>query len=1289
MLHQKLPVTFILLLLALLSLPLLATQPPTLEQLAKYKKDGTLKQRLLDAKALNNHKFSPTLIRNFKHRHKLLTKEQSYSTLSTDPLSGGFQSTGSPKMLVLLIEFADYPHSEINSKEHIESKIFGDGLADDKPYDSQRNFYLRSSYNKLDIQGNVLDWYQTSYNRPQYIGDPFQIKRNIIKDALNHHNSLGHDFSQYDNDNDGAIDYLAVIWTGPVGEWATLWWGAFSGFYDDSYTIDGKTISTISWQALSNSQPEQAFHPKTLIHETGHALGLPDYYDYDDSIGPRGGVGRLDQMGGEHDHNSFSKYILGWLTPTVVSGSQSNIELLPYGENASALLINAGATASTKWNEFFLAEFRTPINNDSNLATQGMVLWHVDATIDQHGQFENDNSYTDDKLIRLIQADGLEEIETFAANADIDDFYQSGSKFTPNSWPQSKLNNNTHSGVAITQVDIQETNLSISAEVHSSALSTQVTNLQHRSIIKPQHQVNVSLADAQELAKVDVYSADNLLYTSNSVPFTLQLTNELLNNGSHKLRFVTTNNQGVSTSEFRDIVYLNTSPSSLIVSFDGIEDKTLIQQLTDANLNPIYTDYLVPLSTDNFNLVQLNYGSTYGPWRGVSPDQTAYFVARSALTSELDQISNFIQQGGNLIIEGENVLRQTKQLQDLTGVDVTNSYVKAATATTVDTPKQVTVAMPNEERPVRLDLYTAQTDESLTELLTATGIYLDYDAGQWLYIDGPCSVAKTAKNTTAKVVVSSCLSRYFDQYPKSIIYNRYLEHFGFNNQLYTNTAPSISTELQVTVDERTNVILEATLNDVDEDELAVTWRQTSGDPVTLQGVNTNQLSFTAPEVTETQTFVFEIEVDDNKDTATETITVNVLHVNQLPEITLAESIDVVENNLVTLSASISDADDDQLTFTWHQTAGPVVSLLNSNTLTPSFTAPELKQSQVASFELSVSDNEATVTKTINVHIEHINKVPVVSIADDFSVKEGEQAQLLASIIDHDGDYIVFDWAQTSGPEIELTNSHTLTPSFVAPEVHQDQLITFELIASDRHATVTSRVTVLVLQVNKAPTIELTRDFEVNESEQAQLMAAISDEDGDSLTYSWQQISGPSVELENTDSLTPSFIAPLVKKDEKVTFKITVSDGELTRSSNISVTIINLNKPPTVWAGNNFTMQSGHTVKINATASDEDDDELTFQWQQLSGPQMTLIGADSLFLSFNTSVMSDGIELEFEITASDGFATASDRVTVTLKYHPPTTPEPPVEPEKNSTGGSMGVMWLALLLLIFRKRISIN
>ncbi|UQA62762.1 M36 family metallopeptidase [Polyangium aurulentum] len=52
----------------------------------------------------------------------------------------------------------------------------------------------------------------------------------------------------------------------------------------------------------------------------------------------------------------------------------------------------------------------------------------------------------------------------------------------------------------------------------------------------------------------------------------------------------------------------------------------------------------------------------------------------------------------------------------------------------------------------------------------------------------------------------------------------------------------------------------------------------------------------------------------------------------------------------------------------------------------------------------------------------------------------------------------------------------------------------------------------------------------------------SDPDGDSLTFEWTQVGGPSVSLDTTTSSTPTFVAPDVMADTTLTFEVKVSDG---------------------------------------------------------------------------------------------------------------------------------------------------
>ncbi|HPA27817.1 MAG TPA: M6 family metalloprotease domain-containing protein [Acidobacteriota bacterium] len=429
-----------------------ALEPPTPEQIRQYKEDGTLKERIAFAGELGNHRTSPRLVWDAHNRlYKLVTGKDSPDAMTPPPCwQGGLPSTGNPKVLVLLIAFADMPPVSGDTQSLISSKLFGDGT-EGLPYDSLRNFYRRSSYNQLDIGGSALGWYTTSYNRSGVL-QTTTGRQNLIKEVINYYNSQGHDFSQYDNDGDGTVDYFAVIWTGAHGAWASFWWGYQTSFTDGSYTVDGKHLGAYSWQWESYGYPSGLFEPSTIIHETGHALGLPDYYDYDSSIGPDGGVGGLDQMDWYGDHCCFSKFLLNWITPTVCGSSGAHqVSMQPSESSRDAMIVMPGATGSS-FEEYFMVQVRNQTQNDIDYPSKGLLIWHVDARLSAGNcDYEYDNSYSDHKLLRLMEADGLEEIEQ-GYSADAGDYYVTGRSFGDSTTPNSRKYDGTTTGVAVNNI---------------------------------------------------------------------------------------------------------------------------------------------------------------------------------------------------------------------------------------------------------------------------------------------------------------------------------------------------------------------------------------------------------------------------------------------------------------------------------------------------------------------------------------------------------------------------------------------------------------------------------------------------------------------------------------------------------------------------------------------------------------------------------------------------------------------------------------------------------------------
>jgi len=450
-----------------------ALERPTAEQIEQYKIEGTLAKRIEVVKALGNHLPSQSFVEksNYKLR-KLALKLQGYTQSEIDerlappPAWKGMPTTGTVRVLTLLIEFPEYTHT--NLKSSIDSKIYGGGSGG-FPYESLHNYYDRSSYSQLNIQGNVLGWYPTAYPRSNIVNyyGPNSVET-LVKEVLTYYDGLGHDFTQYDNDNDGKIDYLVIIWTGPDTGWGSLWWGFMWYFHDQTFTIDGKTLDTYSWQWESRPWPG-TFSPLVAIHETGHALGLPDLYDYDGNVGPDGGVGGLDMMDNNWgDHNCFSKFVLDWTTPTMINSGSHTVTLSGSGSSQDAVLVMPGISSGDQFEEFFMVQNRYRTNNDNTYPiypNDGLLIWHIDARLDGTGDnYLYDNSYTDHKLVRLMEADGLEEIEQNGW-ADAGDYYTEGDTFGPSTFPNSNSYGGSSTGITVE-------NISASGTVMTADIST-------------------------------------------------------------------------------------------------------------------------------------------------------------------------------------------------------------------------------------------------------------------------------------------------------------------------------------------------------------------------------------------------------------------------------------------------------------------------------------------------------------------------------------------------------------------------------------------------------------------------------------------------------------------------------------------------------------------------------------------------------------------------------------------------------------------------------------------------
>lgn len=277
---------------------------------------------------------------------------------------------------------------------------------------------------------------------------------------------------------------------------------------------------------------------------------------------------------------------------------------------------------------------------------------------------------------------------------------------------------------------------------------------------------------------------------------------------------------------------------------------------------------------------------------------------------------------------------------------------------------------------------------------------------------------------------------------------------------------------------------------------------------------------------------------------------------------------VCEGETVTLDGSGStDPDGGTLAFTWSQLTGHSVSLDLADPVRPTFPAPLVPAGGTTlTFQLVVHDGtHQSAPSTVNVTVKNVNNPPVAEPGDDKTVSEYSVVPVDGSAsFDPDGENITCFWQQLSGPPVMLDDPFACTTSFLAPCVTPPgEQVVLQLAVSDGIDVSTDTVEIFIVNVNQPPTADAGEDQLRDEGACVTLTGTATDPDGDPLTVSWVQLSGVPVMLSDAATLTPTFIAPDVAPGalEDLVFELTVSDGLLSATDTVTVTVRDSNAPP--------------------------------------------------------------------------------------------------------------------------------
>ncbi|MFT4927768.1 MAG: chitinase [Phenylobacterium sp.] len=188
----------------------------------------------------------------------------------------------------------------------------------------------------------------------------------------------------------------------------------------------------------------------------------------------------------------------------------------------------------------------------------------------------------------------------------------------------------------------------------------------------------------------------------------------------------------------------------------------------------------------------------------------------------------------------------------------------------------------------------------------------------------------------------------------------------------------------------------------------------------------------------------------------------------------------------------------------------------------------------------------------------VNRAPSARAGADQTVQSGAGSVSLsgAASTDADGDALTYSWTQTGGASVSLTGANAAVASFATPTVSADATLTFALTVSDGEKSSTDSVSVTVqadvVVGNNAPTISLPADMMVDTGASFSVATTAADPDGDAITVTYNVPAGLTVVSSDNSGL--SLTAPTVTADTAYTISATVTDGELSATDSIVVTV---------------------------------------------------------------------------------------------------------------------------------------
>lgn len=352
-------------------------------------------------------------------------KRKAQKAIRRNDKRGTFPRTGSPKSIVILINFKDVSFITPNPNSAFTNMLNKKDYNDNGSIGSARDYFIAAS-NGLSSPEFVVVGPYTLPNTRAYYGandpttDDDMRPQQMVIDACTAAAANGVNFAEYDTDNDGVVDNIFVFYAGHnEAEWGpkeSIWPHRWE-LYED-LVFNGKMIKGYACTSeLRGSSGANMSGIGTFAHEFGHVYGLVDYYAtngedhhtlWDWNIMDNGAY--LNDGRTPPTYSAYDRFYLGWLVPEILRFPQ-HVFLEDLKISNKAYIITASGNHNLNGNnpnpvEFFTLENRQKTGWDSFLPNSGMLITRIYYNANA---WENNspNNNADAMGVDIIEADGV------------------------------------------------------------------------------------------------------------------------------------------------------------------------------------------------------------------------------------------------------------------------------------------------------------------------------------------------------------------------------------------------------------------------------------------------------------------------------------------------------------------------------------------------------------------------------------------------------------------------------------------------------------------------------------------------------------------------------------------------------------------------------------------------------------------------------------------------------------------------------------------------------------------